>query len=267
MNKSNIIPCLKSDNDVSSPQADYQKKIISLDHFKNGFLADRANKRIVQCHGVFDLLHIGHIKHFNQARCFGDILIVSITADKFVNKGPGRPYFSENLRAEALAALSSIDYVVIDPHHSAIEAIQTIKPDVYVKGLEYQDSSNDVTKKIIDEENAVKAHGGQIRFTDDIVFSSSTLLNRFFSSFTPEIVSYLEQIKQKYTTDNILQYLENAKNLKVLLVGEAIIDIYHYGEAIGKSGKEPVLVTKYNREEMYVGGVLAVANHLSSFCR
>ena len=102
-------------------------------------------------------------------------------------------------------------------------------------------------------------------FTDDIVFSSSSLLNRFFSSYSPEVISYLDRLKKKFDATHILDILHRAKDLKVLLIGEAIIDIYHFGEAIGKAGKEPVLVTKYHREESYIGGVLAVANHLSSF--
>lgn len=242
-------------------------KIISFEELENKINnKNRQNKKVVQCHGVFDLLHVGHIRHFRQAKTFGDVLVVTITADKYVNKGPGRPYFPEHLRAEAIAALNYVDYVVINYNPTAIEAIKTIQPDYYVKGIEYQNTDNDVTGKITEEEATVKAVGGQLRFTEDIVFSSSTLLNRFFPSYSPEVLSYLDSLKTKYHTNDILQFLDNQKKLKVLVIGEAIIDIYHYGEVIGKSGKEPVLVSKYHTEESYIGGVLAVANHLSSFC-
>jgi len=242
------------------------RKIVSLENINRELATLRLDKTVVQCHGVFDLLHIGHIKHLHHAKNFGDILIVTITADKFVNKGPGRPYFSEYLRAEALASLSCVDYVVINHYPTAIEAIKTIRPDFYVKGIEYQEAEKDVTGKITEEEEAVKSVGGQLNFTKDIVFSSSALLNRFFSPFSQEVIAYLDRFKAKYHVDEIIKYFEGSKNLKVLLIGEAIIDIYHYGEAIGKSGKEPILVTKYHREEVYIGGVLAIANHLSSFC-
>ncbi len=242
------------------------KKIISLENISSLLATLRFNQVVVQCHGVFDLLHVGHIKHLQRAKSFGNILIVTITADKFVNKGPGKPYFSENLRAEALASLSCVDFVVINHHSTAIEAIKTIRPDFYVKGIEYQESEKDVTGKISEEEEAVKSVGGQLSFTKDIVFSSSTLLNRFFSPFSPEVVSYLEQFRAKYNINDILKYFDHSQKLKVLLIGEAVIDVYHYGEAIGKSGKEPILVTKYHREEVYIGGVLAIANHLSNFC-
>lgn len=244
-----------------------KQKIISFDKIGEALATLRLQKTIVQCHGVFDLLHIGHIKHLQHAKTFGDLLVVTITADIFVNKGPGKPYFSEMLRAEALAALSAVDYVVINYHLTAIPAIETIKPNFYVKGIEYQDLEKDITGKIKDEEEAVKSVGGKLCFTKDIVFSSSTLLNRFFSPFPKEVLSFLEQFKNKFHTDTILKYFEGCKNLNVLLIGEAIIDIYHYGEAIGKSGKEPILVTKYHREEIYIGGILAVANHLSDFCK
>ena len=242
------------------------KKIIRAENISKELEAHRPHCKVVQCHGVFDLLHIGHIKHLQRAKNFGDLLVVSITADRFVNKGPGKPYFSEYLRAEALASLTCVDYVVINHHLTAIEPIQTIRPGFYVKGIEYQDSVADITGKISEEEEAVKSVGGQLIFTKDIVFSSSTLLNRFFSPFSQEVMSYLDQFKAKYPVADILNYFEGCKKLKVLLVGEAVIDIYHYGEAIGKSGKEPILVTKYHREEVYIGGVLAIANHLSNFC-
>ncbi|MBI5447650.1 MAG: adenylyltransferase/cytidyltransferase family protein [Gammaproteobacteria bacterium] len=244
----------------------YLSKIVSFEEFLNKISANRAYKQISHCHGVFDLLHIGHIKHLNEAKLFADMLVVSITPDRFVNKGAGRPCFTEKLRAEALASLSCVDYVIVNDEPTAVNAIKTIKPDFYVKGIEYQTVSNDITGKITEEEEAVRGVGGKLRFTDDIVFSSSALINKFFSPYSKEVNLYLDNFKKKFKGYEVLQYLENAKNLKVLLIGEAIIDIYHYGEAIGKAGKEPILVTKYHREEMYAGGALAVANHLSSFC-
>ena len=72
----------------------------------------RKKKRIILCHGVFDLMHIGHIKYFQEAKEMGDVLVVTITPDRFVNKGPKRPVFNENLRAEAIAALNMVDYIL-----------------------------------------------------------------------------------------------------------------------------------------------------------
>ena len=96
------------------------KKIINIDKAKKLIKQLRIkNKKIVLCHGVFDLLHIGHIKHFQEAKSFGDILIVTITPDKYVNKGPNRPAFNSQLRSESLQALECIDYVVVNKWQTA----------------------------------------------------------------------------------------------------------------------------------------------------
>lgn len=241
-------------------------KILSLRDSKSLLDSVRRNKQLVQCHGVFDLLHIGHIRHFCSAKKLGDLLVVTITPDRFVNKGPGRPFFPEKLRAEAIAALDAVDYVIINEWPTAIEAIATIKPDLYVKGAEYRNAEKDITGKIIEEETAVKLVGGRIAFTDDITFSSSNLINKYFPSFSEEVTEYLKAFRLKYNVNDILKYLINAQNLSVLVVGEAIIDEYNFCDAIGKAGKEPVLAVKHVNVEKYAGGVLAVANHLADFC-
>ena len=93
-----------------------------------------SNRKVVHCHGVFDLQHIGHIRHFQQAKKLGDILLVTVTPDKYVNKGPHRPAFTEDWRAEAIAALGCVDYVAINKWPTAVEVIKLLKPDIYAKG-------------------------------------------------------------------------------------------------------------------------------------
>lgn len=225
-----------------------------------------AKKKIVQCHGVFDLMHIGHIRHFEQAKTFGDILVVSVTADQYVNKGPHRPAFTELLRAEAIASLDSVDYVTVNHAASAVPAIKVVKPAAYVKGKDYQDRPKGSPGKLALEEQAVAEGGGELVFTDDIQFSSTTLLNKYFNQFPPDMNSYLEEFRSKYTADDVLDVLEKLRSLKVLVVGETIIDDYQYVEAIGKAGKEPVLVTKLQSGEQFAGGSLAIANHVAGFC-
>ena len=129
-------------------------------------------KRIVQCHGVFDLIHLGHIRHFSLAKKEGDVLIVTVTKDKYVKRGPGRPIFNENLRAETLASLAMTDYVSIIDSPTATESIKLLKPDIYAKGNDYKEKEKDITGKIYEEEEAIKSVGGRLIFTDDITFSS-----------------------------------------------------------------------------------------------
>jgi rfaE bifunctional protein kinase chain/domain len=234
-------------------------KIISLEKSKG--------KKIIQCHGVFDLLHIGHIKHFMEARTFGDILVVSITPDEFVNKGPARPAFTTLLRLEALAALECIDYVVANKWPTAENAIQIIKADFYCKGPDYKDHSDDITGKIKDEEEAVNSVGGKIIYTDDITFSSSNLLNKYGDIHFQEQESFIRELSDNFSFDDINSKLDEILDLKVLVIGETIIDQYVFCEALGKSGKEPVLVLRDIKTENYLGGSLAIARHLSDFCK
>src|SRR5258707_10865541 len=118
-------------------------------------------KKIVHCHGVFDLLHIGHIKHLEAARGYGDMLVVTLTPDRFVNKGPHRPAFPERLRAEALASLSCVDLVAVNEWPTAVETIERLRPDFYVKGIVREAGKRDHTNAIQQEEDAVKSVGGK----------------------------------------------------------------------------------------------------------
>jgi rfaE bifunctional protein kinase chain/domain/rfaE bifunctional protein nucleotidyltransferase chain/domain len=229
-------------------------------------LSEKNDESIVHCHGVFDLLHIGHIKYFEEAKSMGDKLIVTITPDRFVNKGPNRPHFNEKLRAEAVSSLALVDYVVINNWPTAIEAIQVIKPDVYVKGPDYKNYEDDVTGKIKLEEEAVKSIGGIIKFTSGRLFSSSGLINKHYDVLSEEQKEFIEQLKLNNSIQQIHDNIKKLEKLKVLLVGEVIIDDYVFCNSIGKSGKEPVLVSKKLRSEKYAGGILSVANHISQFC-
>ena len=157
-----------------------------------------SNKTIGLCHGVFDLLHPGHLRHLAKAKELVDVLVVSITADKFVNKGPGRPAFNENLRAEALANLVSVDFVLITPYPTAIETIELIKPNFYIKGNDYVQEKKDLTGNITLEKNAVESFGGKLVNTDEIIFSSSELINKFLPNHSDEVIEWLNNIKRNY---------------------------------------------------------------------
>jgi len=223
-------------------------------------------RKVVQCHGVFDLLHIGHIRHFEQAKKLGDILVVTLTPDEHVNKGPNRPAFKQELRAEAIAALDCVDYVAINQWPLAAETIKMLSPDYYVKGQDYKDSDQDRTGGILLEETAVKSVGGQIAFTDDIVFSSTNLLNEHMPVLNGASNEYLNSFTSRYSVGDVVNFLDGASGLKVLVIGETIIDEYVYCDALGKSGKEPVLVSRQVDTERFAGGVIAVANHISALC-
>ena len=161
-----------------------KNKIYSIDHIKK-FLSKKKkrNNKIVLCHGVFDLLHIGHIKHFSESKSYGDILIVSVTCDKFVNKGPHRPAFEEEQRMEAIQALNMVDFVVLSKYPTATKIIEEIKPDIFCKGPDYKNHLDDITGEIKNEIKAIKKNNGKIVFTKDVTFSSSKLINKFVNIY------------------------------------------------------------------------------------
>lgn len=233
-----------------------------------GILEDlrKKGKSIVQCHGVFDLVHLGHIRHFGLAKKEGDILVVTVTRDKYVKRGPGRPIFNESLRAEALASLAITDYVSVIDSPTAVEAIRLLRPNVYAKGSDYRQKEKDVTGKIYEEEKAVKSVGGRITFTDGITFSSSRLINDYLEVFPPRTVKYLKAISKRYSVDLIVEKLNSLKKMNALVIGDAIIDQYHYCTPMGKSSKEYLIANKYTSEESFAGGSLATANNAGSIC-
>jgi len=231
-----------------------------------GIVADlqREGKVVVQCHGVFDLMHIGHIRHFESAKKLGDVLIVTVTPDRYVNKGPNRPVFTESHRAAAIGALACVDYVAINQWPMATDTIRLLRPNIFAKGSEYRDTAKDRTGAIAAEQQVIDEIGGRLAFTDDVVFSSSTLLNRHFGVFPERTEQFLARFSAEHTSGETLKWLEDARQLKVLVVGEAIIDEYQYCETIGKAGKEPVLVARHMSTERFPGGIVAVANHAAA---
>ncbi len=244
------------------------KKIFQIDQLtKKIELEKKKNKKIIHCHGVFDLIHVGHIKHFKEAKEIGDFLVVSITSDKYVNKGSGKPIFSENLRAEVLSSLEYIDAVYINRYTTPEKLISLIKPDIYFKGPDYKNTKKDITKNILKEISSVKKYGGRVAYSNDITFSSSNLINNYFDYYNLHQKNFLNNISKKYNFDFIFNKVNHIKKLKVLLIGETIIDQYVFGEVLGKSGKEPHLVLKEETQKNYLGGAAAVANHLSTFCK
>lgn len=155
-------------------------KILELEDLaKKIQILKSKGKTIVHCHGCFDLMHIGHIKYFQASKKMGDVLVVTVTPDIYVDKGPNRPVFNQNLRAESIAALECVDYVGINKWPTAEETLKLLIPDIYVKGQEFE-KLEDKTGKIQREYEVVKEIGAELRFTHEIVFSSTKLLSQYF---------------------------------------------------------------------------------------
>jgi rfaE bifunctional protein nucleotidyltransferase chain/domain len=243
------------------------EKIKSIDEM--AAIAERARasgKKVVLAHGVFDILHVGHKRHFDIGKGHGDLLFVTITTDHHVNKGPGRPVFSEQLRAEMLAALGAIDCVGISPNPSAEFVIEKIRPQIYLKGSEYSVEENDVTGRIVAERACVEKYGGEIVFTEDITFSSSNLANRMMQIYPEEANKYLTDLRSRITLDDVIVPLQALQSKRCLIIGDAILDEYIYVEPLGKPSKENIIATRYLRKELFCGGAFATANLAAQFC-
>jgi rfaE bifunctional protein nucleotidyltransferase chain/domain len=244
-----------------------RQKIHSIEEL--GRLAGAARERddkVVLCHGVFDLVHMGHVRHLEAARKEGDVLIVTVTADQFVNKGPGRPIFGQDMRAEMLAALEYVDYVGINCAADAESLLDAVMPDVYVKGSDYENPEDDITGKISNEREAVERHGGRLVFTRDITFSSSNLINRYLDVYDPPLRDFLDALRTDGAAERISRLIESVSRSKVVIVGDTIIDEYQYVGDLGKPSKEHIIASQYQSTEIFAGGVIATANHAAAFC-
>ena len=122
-------------------------KISTLREIEILLKKNRSKKKIGLCHGVFDVIHAGHISHFEEVKKKCDYLFVTVTEDKFVNKGPNRPVNSHYFRAKVLSALRQVNCVGINYSEDAVKSIQSIKPDFYFKGKDYK-GKEDLTLRL-----------------------------------------------------------------------------------------------------------------------
>jgi len=236
----------------------------SLKTIRNKF----KKKKIVLCHGVFDLLHVGHINYFKAARKFGDILIVSLTDDKFVNKGPGRPAFSISNRIKFLLEINCVDYVCVSSYDTAKKVILNLKHNFYCKGGEYTLKKIKFDKNLKTELTALKSTKGKFKTINQVSFSSSKFINdNAFQNLDLKSKKFIEETRKKHSSNQILDEVSKIKKKKILIIGETIIDNYITTDAIGKSGKEPVMVVKKKKKIKFLGGVGYIANLCSSFAK
>ncbi len=237
----------------------YKHKIRELADLKK-ILKNKKNKKVVLCHGVFDVVHPGHLRHLAHAKTKGDILIVSLTADRFIKKGTYRPHVPENLRALNLSAFEMVDYVVIDRHEKANFILKFLKPNFYAKGFEY--FSKGLPKATKEEIKVVESYGGKMFFSPgDFVYSSSKFLN----SSLPEI--HYEKLlilmdNNKITFNDLKKTTKNFSKLKVHVIGDTIIDTYTRTSFIGGQTKTPTFSLLKQKEENFIGGAAIVASHL-----
>ena len=220
----------------------------------------RLGSRVVLCHGVWDLVHLGHVHHLEEARRQGDALVVSVTPDEHAAKAPDRPVYPQAMRAEMLASLACVDAVILSEGATAVKAIEAVRPAVYCKGKEY--AHGELSQLEIE---AAERVGARVHFTDGPVQSSSALINRHLDVMAPEVREYLTRAREKGFAARIPVLIESIADMKVLFAGETIIDEYVYVSGLGKPSKENILAVHSQDREIFTGGVVAASNHARSF--
>lgn len=139
-------------------------------------------KTIALCHGCFDIMHVGHLRHFEAVKALADVVVVTVTPDRFVNKGPNRPVFPDEQRAELIAGLRAIDWVAVNRWNSAVETIRLVRPDLFVKGQEYEAQAQQVNPNFFAEAKAVEEVGGKVAFTYEFTSSSTAAVKRLWNT-------------------------------------------------------------------------------------
>jgi len=229
----------------------YSHKLLTRDELIAKVGTYPRAKKVIMCHGCFDVVHPGHIRHLAYAKSKADILVASVTADRHITKGMYRPHVPERIRALSLAAFDMVDYVIVDENATPLENMEVIKPDYFAKGFEY---SADIPKATRDEVKIIESYGGEMIFTPgDVVYSSSKFLTNHLPSLQIEkLLSLMEQFN--ITFDTLRETLTKLKGLQVHIVGDTIIDTYTRTNLFGGNTKTPTFSVLYEGHDDYVGG-------------
>ncbi len=225
----------------------------------------KAGKKTVLSYGVFDIIHPGIIKHLRLAKGQGDVLVVCVIKNEDVRRGPERPIFDETLRLENAASMEFSDYVCLVGDREPYECVKKLKPDIFMKGESLAKRDQKTMRLLKREERGLEAAGCEICRTEN-VDSSTSIINQLLDLYSEPTKKYLKKIKKKYGAAHIIAQLKSLKKMKVLVIGDGIIDEYHYCESMGRSSKEPLVVERFLSKEAFAGGAFAAANHIAGLC-
>lgn len=225
--------------------------------------AQKRGEVVVMCHGCFDIVHPGHIRHLQQAAKFGDRLLVTITRDVDLAKGESRPLIPQELRAESLAALDCVSWVAVNPRPTAAELLEELKPDVYVKGREYEHNED---PRFHEEKDIVERNGGRVVFTSgDVIFSSSALIDALEERGTPFQATLHKLIEQaQITPRRIDQLIASFQGRRILVVGETIKDTYVMCDRPDMASEGPLMTLRPIEYRSFDGGAAIIARHLAA---
>lgn len=235
-------------------------KIKTVEELKKLIGSRPRQKSVIMCHGAFDIVHPGHVRHLIYAKGKADLLVASLTCDNHISKANFRPYVPEQIRALNLAALEVVDYVIVDSNPTPIENIRAIQPDFFAKGYEYfQDG---VHPKTAEEVEVLESYGGEVIFTPgDVIYSSSRLIESQLPDLSVEKLDVLMK-EENVSFEDLRKALDSFSGTKVHVTGDTIVDTYTYCSMVGNGTKTPTPSVKYIDHHDYVGGAAVVAKHL-----
>src|SRR5216684_5270579 len=238
----------------------YRRKIKTVDELCDVIGSRPRTKKVIMCHGVFDLVHPGHIRHLLYAKEKADILVASLTADAYITKAQYRPFVPQDLRALNLAALEMVDFVVIDSNPTPLPNIARIQPDYFAKGYEY--GNGGVNPKTQQEVEVIQSYGGELLFTPgDIVYSSSHLIENDPPNIALEKFLLLMEA-DGLDFDHLRRIIETCEGKRVHVVGDTIVDSLTYTTMIGGMTKTPTPSVRFDNRVDFIGGAAVVAKHL-----
>ena len=240
----------------------YRSKVVSVRELIDIVGPFPRRNSVILCHGVFDVVHPGHVRHLAYAKSKADVLVVSVTADRHITKGAYRPHIPQDLRALNLAAFEMVDYVLIDDEAMPLSNIRLIEPDFFAKGFEY--TSSGIPAATEDEIAVVSSYGGQTIFTPgDVVYSSSAIISQRLPNVQIEKLLMLMS-EYRLSFDDLEQALERFSQARVHVVGDTIVDSYTRTSVIGGQVKTPTLSVRMHERDDYVGGAAIVAQHMAA---
>lgn len=241
-------------------RADYRRKIKTRDELLAIIGPRPRAKSVIMCHGTFDVVHPGHVRHLMYAREKADLLVASLTCDAHITKANFRPFVPEQLRAMNLAALEIVDYVIIDSNPTPLENLTCLQPDYFAKGYEY--FKDGLHPKTQEEVEVIESYGGEIIFTPgDVVYSSSAFTDLAPPRLAAEKLQVLMEA-EGITFDALRETLRRFDELRVHVIGDTIVDSYTYCTLIGGTAKTPTFSVKYERQVDFAGGAAVVSKHI-----
>jgi len=241
-------------------EGQYRRKIKTAAELVD-ILGERPrDKKVIMCHGTFDVVHPGHLRHLMYVRSKADVLVASLTCDAHVTKADVRPYVPEELRAMNLAALEVVDYVIIDPNPTPVQTLQVLKPDYFAKGYEYQHGG--IHPKTQAEIDILESYGGEIIFTPgDVIYSSSEIIEKSPPQIaTEKLLTIMEAEGLEFS--DLREALDKFNGIPIHVVGDSIVDSYTYTTLIGANAKTPTFSVRFENRIDFAGGAAIVAKHM-----